>query len=76
METLSDIIRKGESKTLEFKEQIPSNLSIAKTVIAFSNTAGGKLIIGVRFIREEENYSTINGGKPADRIFIPTECTP
>ncbi len=40
-------IAKGESKTLEFKESLPSNSAIAKTIIAFSNTAGGKLIIGV-----------------------------
>jgi len=38
-------IKQGESKTLEFKEKLPSNESIAKTVIAFSNTAGGKLVI-------------------------------
>jgi ATP-dependent DNA helicase RecG len=37
----------GENKTLEFKEKLPQNLSIAKTIIAFSNTSGGKLVIGV-----------------------------
>ena len=40
-------IKKGENKRLEFKEKLPSNEAIAKTVVAFSNTAGGKLIIGV-----------------------------
>ena len=40
-------IKQGESKTIEFKEQMPNNSSIAKTVIAFSNTSGGKLIIGI-----------------------------
>lgn len=44
---LIDQIQKGESKTLEFKEALPKNENIAKTVIAFSNTSGGKLIIGV-----------------------------
>ncbi len=42
-----DEIRKGENKQLEFKEVFPSAQAIAKTVIAFSNTSGGKLIIGV-----------------------------
>lgn len=42
-----DEIKQGESKTIEFKEQMPKNDSIAKTVIAFANTAGGRLVIGV-----------------------------
>ena len=40
-------ISQGESKVLEFKEKFPSNNSIVKTIVAFSNTAGGKLVIGV-----------------------------
>ena len=46
--TLLEKIKKGENKTVEFKEKLPSNDSIIKTVIAFSNTSGGLLIIGVR----------------------------
>ena len=42
-----DEIAKGESKTLEFKETLPQNSSIAKTIVAFSNRSGGKLVIGV-----------------------------
>jgi ATP-dependent DNA helicase RecG len=44
---LIEQIQKGESKTLELKRALPQNDSIAKTVIAFSNTSGGKLIVGV-----------------------------
>ncbi|GAA5015425.1 hypothetical protein GCM10023206_26480 [Acinetobacter puyangensis] len=40
-------IQKGESKTLEFKQQLPKGQQIAKTLIAFANGNGGKLIIGV-----------------------------
>ncbi|MGL6064250.1 MAG: ATP-binding protein [Fusobacteriaceae bacterium] len=40
-------IRNGESKTLEFKEVIPKGEQIAKTAVAFSNYAGGKILIGV-----------------------------
>lgn len=40
-------ILKGENRKLEFKQQLPSALNISKTVVAFSNGAGGILIIGV-----------------------------
>lgn len=45
---LIDLLRQAESKTLEFKENCYSLKNIIKTVIAFANTAGGTLIIGVR----------------------------
>jgi len=38
--------QESESSRLEFKEKIPANDQIIKTVIAFCNTLGGKLIIG------------------------------
>ena len=40
-------IKNGESKTLEFKEKLPGSENIARTAIAFSNSSGGKLVIGV-----------------------------
>lgn len=46
MSILSDI-EKGESRKLEFKEYLPESSKIYKTIIGFSNGAGGKLIIGV-----------------------------
>ncbi len=49
---LLEAIKRGEGKTLEFKEKIPVNESIAKTVVSFSNTSGGKLLIGVNDKRE------------------------
>ena len=45
-------IQKGENKKLEFKIKFPKNEVIAKTAVAFSNTAGGKLVIGVSEERE------------------------
>lgn len=39
---------KGESSTLEFKQELPKNkLTLLKTVIAFSNTYGGQIMIGI-----------------------------
>jgi|ERR1700733_3798234 len=42
-----DILAKNEGKTLEFKENTKSLASIIKTIIAFANTAGGTIVIGV-----------------------------
>jgi ATP-dependent DNA helicase RecG len=50
--SLSEIVQQGESKTLELKEKLPTNDSIAKTIAAFSNISGGKLIIGINNQRE------------------------
>ncbi len=36
-----------ESNTLEFKRELPRNDQIIKTIIAFCNTHGGRLILGV-----------------------------
>ena len=45
--TKEDIL-KGESATLEFKEQLPSNSEkYTKTVVAFANSQGGKIVVGV-----------------------------
>jgi len=40
-------IEQGEGKILELKREMPANNQIAKTAIAFSNTSGGRIIIGV-----------------------------
>jgi len=46
--TLQEEIIKGESKNLEFKRELPRlSEKYIKTVIAFSNTNGGKIVIGV-----------------------------
>ncbi|MDB2613954.1 putative DNA binding domain-containing protein [Chlamydiales bacterium] len=45
---IKDLITKNESKTLEFKENTRSLTKIIQTVIAFANTAGGTIVIGVK----------------------------
>lgn len=42
------LLAASEGRTLEFKEKMPSALAIAKTICAFSNGAGGSIIIGIR----------------------------
>lgn len=45
---LEELLAKPESKTIEFKENAQPIQKIVQTVIAFANTAGGTLIIGVK----------------------------
>ncbi len=45
--TLQELIAQGESNSLEFKSTIDSAVKIAKTLVAFANTSGGTLLIGV-----------------------------
>lgn len=44
---LLDIIQKGESSKVQFKERLPHPDSLAQEMAAFSNTQGGLIIIGV-----------------------------
>ncbi len=57
------LIRDGESQVLDFKKTITSVSKIAKTIVSFANTDGGKLLVGVHDNKsitgvrsEEEKY--------------------
>jgi len=41
-------ITQPEGRRLEFKEALPTNSDLAKTIIAFANDAGGELFIGIK----------------------------
>ena len=43
----SELIKQPEGKTLEFKRDLSSPKNILKTIVAFANTAGGCIVIGV-----------------------------
>ncbi len=47
MTTLTDLFARNEGKTLEFKRDVSSPENIIRTVVAFSNGAGGTIIVGV-----------------------------
>ncbi len=55
-------ISKGESRILEYKQELPKGKTLAKTVIAFANGAGGEILIGV-----DKNGKIV--GIPQDSIF-------
>ena len=50
METteLIDILSRGEDSRHQFKENVTNSDAIAAEIVAFSNTAGGKIFIGVQ----------------------------
>lgn len=45
---IKGLIKGGEHQQLDFKFEISDSRKIAKTLVAFSNTDGGKLLIGVK----------------------------
>ena len=43
-----DLIREGENEFLDFKHSITDSRKIARSLVAFANTHGGRLLVGVR----------------------------
>ncbi|MDO8953886.1 MAG: ATP-binding protein [Gammaproteobacteria bacterium] len=63
---MSYIYSERESKSLEFKSQIPDFLKLIKTCVAFANGIGGKIIIGV----DDKTRSVIGvDDKARNRIY-------
>jgi len=44
---LAGLLRRAEGKTLEFKRDLSSPEGVLRTFVAFANTAGGTLVVGV-----------------------------
>ena len=63
---IKNLINQGEHQQLDFKFEISDSKKIARTFSAFSNTEGGKLLIGVKDngvisgIRTDEEYYMID----------------
>jgi len=79
---IEEILSKEEGKSLEFKENTQSLQKIIQTVIAFANTAGGTMVLGIRdrtkevvglenILEEEERLANAI----ADSIFPPVYPT-
>lgn len=45
--SLNELLRSQESKTLEFKRDLSSPKGVLRSLVAFANTAGGTLLVGV-----------------------------
>lgn len=44
---LANLLKRPEGKTLEFKRDLSSSKGVLRTVVAFANTSGGVLLIGI-----------------------------
>ena len=65
LKELYRLVRKGEGETLEFKRKAAHPEKIVREVVAFANTKGGDLLIGV------DDNGTIPGVKYAEEeIFV------
>jgi len=70
------LIAEGEHQMLDFKFEVSDFRKIARTLVAFSNTDGGRLLLGVKDngsiagVRSEEEYFMIDG---ASRIYCKPE---
>ncbi len=75
---LKKLISEGENQKLDFKYCVSDSRKIARTLAAFSNTDGGKLLIGVRDngsiagIKSDEEYYMVD---TAAHLFCRPEIT-
>jgi predicted HTH transcriptional regulator len=75
-ERLRKLIAEGEHQRLDFKYEVSDFRKIARTLVSFSNTDGGRLLIGVKDngaiagVRSEEEYFMLDG---AARIYCRPE---
>lgn len=60
LQELTQLVSLGEGANLEFKRKVPRPERIAKELIAFANTKGGRLLLGV------DDDSTIVGLRDAE----------
>jgi len=74
-----DLIRNGENLYTDFKFEISDSRKIARSISAFANTDGGRLLVGVKDngkiagIRTEEEYYMIQG---ASSLYLKPKMQP
>lgn len=84
---LVDLLKRPEGKTLEFKRELSSSEGVLRTLVAFANTAGGVLLIGVedatrhvRGVREplelEERVASLISDSIVPRLLPDLELLP
>lgn len=79
---IDSLIREGEHQELDFKFRVDDARKIAKTLVAFANTDGGRILIGVKDngkitgTRSEEEFHVIEGASQLyTRPEVPFSAT-
>jgi hypothetical protein len=73
---IKKLIAEGEHQMLDFKFEVSDSRKIARAMVAFANTDGGRLLIGVKDngsiagVRTEEEFYMVEG---ASRLFCKPE---
>ncbi|TAE28968.1 MAG: ATP-binding protein [Candidatus Kapaibacterium sp.] len=68
---LREIINGGETQTVEFKRKFTSEVKIGKEIVAFANTDGGYLIVGV-----DDDKTVVGVKSEKEEIgFIESVCS-
>ena len=78
---IEELIAQGEHQQLDFKFEVSDSKKIARTLSAFANTDGGRLLIGVKDngaiagVRSDEEYYMIEAAsKMYTRPAVPFEA--
>lgn len=78
---IEELIKQGEHQQLDFKFEVSDSKKIARTLSAFANTDGGRLLIGVKDngviagVRSEEEYYMIEAASNMyTRPVVPFEA--
>lgn len=75
-EYIKQLIAQGENQRLDFKFEISDSRKIARSLVAFANTDGGKLLVGVKDngviagVRSDEEYHMVEA---AAQLFCRPE---
>ena len=84
---LIELLKRHEGKTLEFKRDLSSPEGILKTLVAFANTAGGTVVIGVEdgsknvrgvpdVLASEEKLANLVSDSILPRLIPDTDVVP
>ena len=76
LDELKRLVRKGEGEQLEFKRKVSHPEKIARELVAFANTSGGTLLLGVDDSGKIPGSKTIAGDAQEIEAFIQKYCSP
>jgi predicted HTH transcriptional regulator len=73
---IHQLIKKGESETLEFKAKVNHPEKIVKEIVAFANTKGGQLLIGITDNNEILGLTSVEEALYTLELAIAKYCFP